>query len=145
MAIATGIPYQEVYDALSEVMNAGKVRPAGKRTPRTGTPMEAAKTYLASVGWEWVPVMKIGSGCTMHLCAEELPGGRIVTRLSRHFCAVVDGEIHDTFDPNDRGVTIYPPGCPQDQIPKGARWLENGNGWAYSPQRCVYGYWRKSA
>lgn len=24
---------------------------------------------------------------------------------------------------------------------KGARLLENGNGWIYEPKRCVYGYW----
>ena len=53
-----------------------------------------------------------------------------------------DGVIHDTHNPSERGTTIYPPGYPLP-IPKGARRLDNGNGWAYSPERCVYGYWSK--
>ncbi|MGA2164193.1 MAG: hypothetical protein ABSH36_06960, partial [Solirubrobacteraceae bacterium] len=56
--------------------------------------------------------MKIGHGCTVHLHAEELPSGRLIVRLSRHMCAVIDGVIHDTHDPSRQGT------------------------------RCVYGYWQ---
>jgi hypothetical protein len=84
--------------------------------------------------------MRIGSGCTVHLTADELPAGRIVVAVSKHYTAMVDGVIHDTHDPRDRGETIYPKGYPADQIPKGARLLSNG-AHVYAPQRCVYGYW----
>ena len=57
--------------------------------------------------------MFIGSGCKVHLRNDELPAGRLIVCLSRHYTAVIDGVIHDTHDPS-RGGT-----------------------------RCVYGYWRK--
>jgi hypothetical protein len=57
--------------------------------------------------------MKIGSGCTVHLRADELPEGRLIVSVSRHTVAVIDGMIHNTHDPS-RGET-----------------------------RCVYGYWKQ--
>jgi hypothetical protein len=42
--------------------------------------------------------MQIGSGCKVHLRADELPAGRLVVKLSRHLVAVIDGVIHDTYD-----------------------------------------------
>jgi hypothetical protein len=56
--------------------------------------------------------MQIGSGCTVHLSADELPSGRLVVSVSKHLTAVIDGVIHDTHDPSRRGT------------------------------RCVYGYWQ---
>ena len=68
--------------------------------------------------------------------------GRLIVRVSKHMTAVIDGVIHDTFNPSaDRGTTIYPPHTKPEDRPKGAVWLTNGNGWAYNPDRCVYGYW----
>jgi hypothetical protein len=58
--------------------------------------------------------MQIGSGCTVHLKANELPAGRLVVSVSKHLTAVVDGVIHDTHDCS-RGET-----------------------------RCVYGYWQQA-
>lgn len=75
----------------------------------------------------------------VHLRADELPAGRLVVSVSKHYTAVINGVIRDTFDPRDRGATIYPAGAVD--IPKGARRLPNGL-WAYEPERCVYGYWR---
>ena len=71
--------------------------------------------------------MFIGSGCKVHLLAEELPSGRLIVRLSGHLCAVIDGVIHDTHDPQ-RATLIFDPGCAQGRI----------------AQRCVYGYWSKA-
>ena len=42
--------------------------------------------------------MQIGSGCTVHVGAEELPPGRLVLKLSRHMAAVIDGVLRDTYD-----------------------------------------------
>jgi hypothetical protein len=38
-----------------------------------------------------------------HLREGELPGGRIIVRISKHVCAVIDGVIHDTHDPQRDG------------------------------------------
>ncbi len=105
VAIATELPYQEVYDALFEANRefatgrTKKARATAKDTsPRTGVFREAMQIYMENIGWRWVPTMHIGQGCTVHLRADELPAGRIVAALSRHFCAVVDGVAHDTHD-----------------------------------------------
>ena len=111
VAIATGQPYQMVYDALNALGKRERGRPGGART---GVKTATLRKYLASLGWRWVPTMHIGSGCTRHLLAEELPAGRIIARVSGHVCAVLDGVIHDIYDPS-RGGT-----------------------------RCVYGYWRQA-
>jgi len=57
--------------------------------------------------------MGIGTGCKVHLKASELPSGAIIVSVSKHLTTVIDGVIHDTFDPS-RGET-----------------------------RCVYGYFEK--
>lgn len=90
-----------------------QTKSAGKSSARTGMPRVQYEKYLASIGWEWIPTMTVGSGCQVHLKAAELPAGRIIVKVSKHLCAVIDGVIHDTSDPS-RGGT-----------------------------RCVYGYYRK--
>jgi len=42
--------------------------------------------------------MRIGSGCKVHLRADELPPGRLIVKVSRHLVAVIDSAIHDTYD-----------------------------------------------
>jgi len=56
--------------------------------------------------------MQIGSGCRVHLRADDLPAGRLIVKVTHHLVAVIDGVIHDTHNCS-RGGT-----------------------------RCVYGYWR---
>jgi hypothetical protein len=102
IAIAAELPYQEVYDALFAL---------GNSSPRGGVSRRVYDRYLSELGWTWVPTMHIGSGCRVHLRAEELPAGRLIVRLSKHVCAVVDGVVHDTHNPSRDGT------------------------------RCVYGYW----
>ena len=51
---------------------------------------------MESLGWKWTPTMQIGSGCTVHLRADELPSGGLVVSVSKHLTAVIDGVIHDT-------------------------------------------------
>jgi len=59
--------------------------------------------------------MTIGSGCKVHLCADELPPGKIIVKLSGHVAAVIDGVLYDNHDCSRQG------------------------------SRCVYGYWSKGA
>jgi len=114
IAIATQIPYLEVYAGLNET--AKRERPRGSRkrsSSRTGIARPTIKRYLEGVlGWLWWPTMGIGTGCKIHLRPDELPSGRLVVSCSRHLVAMIDGVIHDTHDPS-RGGT-----------------------------RCVYGYWQ---
>ncbi len=117
IAIATGLPYREVYDRLAKETGAQR---ASKRTPKRSasannginTTRKWFKDYMAELGFEWVPTMKVGTGCKVHLKDGELPMGRLVVVVSRHYTAVIDGVIHDTYNPS-RDAT-----------------------------RCVYGYWK---
>ena len=117
IAIATGLPYQRVYDQIN-AMATGERRGKRKRgtsSARAGVYKPTIRKYLASLGWHWTPTMAIGTGCKVHLRAEELPAGRLIVSVSKHLVAVIDGVIHDTNDPQ-RGGT-----------------------------RCVYGYWAPAA
>ena len=114
VAIATGLPYQQIYDAVNNAAlseRTGK-RKRGRSNARTGVYKTTIKRLMESLGWKWTPTMQIGSGCTVHLRADELPSGRLVVNVSKHITAVIDGVIHDTHDCSRRGT------------------------------RCVYGYWR---
>ena len=122
IAIAAELPYREVYDALHAAalndralmarleLNYGR-HARRHASPRTGAWPKTYNAYLAALGWRWTPTMAIGSGCRVHLRPDELPAGRLIARLSRHLCAVVDGVVYDTHDPSRDGT------------------------------RCVYGYW----
>ncbi len=113
-AIVTGLSYQEVYDDLNAMGKAEKVRGKTKRSnSRTGISTKTLGRYLEARGFEWVPTMGIGTGCQVHLKSDELPGGTIVARVSRHYAAVIDGVVHDTHDSSRDGT------------------------------RCVYGYWQR--
>lgn len=119
IAIATEQDYQTVYDALNALGKAERMskhrRKRGKSSARTGVRKATYKRYMASLGWTWTPTMQIGSGCTVHLRPDELPSGRLIVQVSRHLVAVIDGVIHDLYDPSRDGT------------------------------RCVYGYWRNPA
>lgn len=112
-AIGLGAPYAEVYAAVNVLAQAERPRGGRKRSSaREGVWPRTLGKLLELAGWEWVPTMQIGSGCMVHLAAGELPPGRLVVRVSKHYCAVIDGVVYDTGDPAREG------------------------------ERCVYGYWR---
>jgi len=112
IAIASGLPYRNVYIALRDALRSRKRRRKTEHStsPRDGVPRRIFHPCLLKLGFEWVPTMQIGSGCKVHLTANELPAGRLVVRVSKHVCAMIDGVIYDTSDPrrnNDRCVYGY--------------------------------------
>jgi len=118
IAIVTGRPYREIYDRLAK---GNATQRASRRTGRRRSLSAShginvrrkwCQDYMRELGFTWVPIMGIGTGCTVHLARGELPMGRLVVSVSRHWTAVIDGVIFDTHDPSRRGT------------------------------RCVYGYWR---
>lgn len=125
ITIATELPYGEVYDALHEQALGDRAHMAtltlsygaqARRhaSPRDGVARRVYDAYLTALGWTWQPTMRIGGGCTTHLRADELPGGRLIVRLSKHVVAVIDGVLHDLSE------------CSRDGT------------------RCVYGYWTRT-
>jgi len=136
IAIASGKPYREVYEALHVRAKERKQRTgAGKSTsPRNGVARSVYEHYLMALGFKRVPTMQIGSGCKVHLVAEELPKGTLIVRLSKHLTTVIDGVIHDTFNPQ-RGATYW----------YGEGEYAAGKAAHVSPDRCVYGYYTQEA
>lgn len=113
IAIACDVPYQQAYDlinASSKGERTGK-RKRGVSSARSGVYRPTMHKVMAGLGWKWTPCMGIGTGCTTHMREDELPRGRLILSLSKHYCAVIDGVIHDNHDPSRNGT------------------------------RCVYGYW----
>lgn len=115
ISITTGAPYKEVYDAVNALAKNEKPskRRRGKSNARTGLHKEIVKQYMEAQGWTWTPTMFIGQGCKVHLKADELPTGKLLVFVSKHYTSVIDGVLHDTFNCS-RGGT-----------------------------RCVYGYFHK--
>lgn len=106
ISIATEKPYQEVYSDINELGQKernSKLR-AHKSNARLGVHAPTMRRYLISLGWEWAPTMHIGSGTTVHLKADELPSGRLIVQVSKHVTAMINGTIHDTFDPSRDGT-----------------------------------------
>jgi hypothetical protein len=124
IAIATEFPYKRVYKDLHRRARSNRAYMAKLElkyganaknhvSPRSGVERKIYEPYLFDLGWTWTPTMAIGSGCQVHLRDGELPMGRLIVAVSRHVCAVINGVIHDTYDPS-----------------------RDGN-------RCVYGYYTK--
>jgi hypothetical protein len=109
ICIVTGKPYNEVYQALAEgnfTQRKSKHSKKGKRTAANGinTKRKWFNEYMLSLGFKWVPTMFVGVGCKMHLKKEELPTGKIICNVSKHFVAVVDGVINDIYDCSREGT-----------------------------------------
>lgn len=113
IAIVTHKPYRLVYCEINKAAKRERPRKGKSRSSaRTGVYKATAKLYLESIGLVWTPTMFVGQGCKVHLRADELPSGRLIVALSKHWTAVVDGIVRDTYI-DDRDGT-----------------------------RCVYGYWK---
>jgi len=115
ISIVTGLPYKQVYEFINDTAKGERT---GKRkrcisNARTGVYRDNVKRIMFKLGWAWQPTMLIGQGCKVHLRADELPTGKILCNVSKHYTAVIDGVINDTYDCS-RGGT-----------------------------RCVYGYYYK--
>ena len=112
VAIAEGADYRETYNSVNAFISGSRKCKAIRRSSsRTGVMSTVTRKFLAARGWRWVPTMGIGTGTRVHLRADELPPGKLIVKLSGHLTVVIDGVIHDTYNP-DRGGS-----------------------------RCVYGYW----
>jgi len=120
IAIITKKPYQEVYERLANgnaTQRRSKKESKSKAGVKTASRGISAKRkwfeeYMTELGFEWIPTMQIGQGCKVHLNADEMPKGRLIASVSKHFVAMIDGVIHDTYDCSREG------------------------------KRCVYGYYK---
>jgi hypothetical protein len=130
IAIATGMDYRAAYDLVNSYGARERTgrRKKSKSNARSGVFSATMRKIMADLGWAWTPTMRIGSGCTVHLADGELPMGRLIVLVSKHFTAVIDGVIHDTFDPQRHTIEVG---------------RKNGVDYRREYERCVYGYWSR--
>lgn len=115
IAIAARVPYADVYQTINELAKCERrgSRKRGISCARKGVYKTTYKKIMERLGAKWTPLMGVGTGCRVHLRADELPSqGRYILSLSKHWAAWIDGVLHDTFDCSRNGT------------------------------RCVYGYWK---
>lgn len=110
---ATGKDYLEVYNQLNASCTYKQRSTGRKSSSRNGVFKADSKRFIESLGFKWIPTMKIGQGCKVHLKADELPKGVLIVKVSKHLTCVRDGVILDTHDCSRNGT------------------------------RCVYGYYTK--
>jgi len=123
IAIAADLPYMQVYEDLRLANEAYALLRNDKlarrlnakgSSPRNGNHRKVFHDYIVGLGFQWVPTMKVGAGCQVHLRSDELPKAILIVKVSKHLTAVLNGVIQDTHNPSRGG------------------------------NRCVYGYYIKT-
>lgn len=145
IAIAAQLPYRQVYERLAEgnaMQRASCRSPKKSRTAAEGISVTRKwfKDYMKELGFEWVPTMLVGQGCKVHLTEGELPMGRLIVSVSKHYTAVIEGDIHDTYDPRRDGFWITP--YTGQELKPGQTLTSDGKTVVWQQKRCVYGYWK---
>lgn len=117
IAIAANMDYKEVYQMIIDITHRkGRHKTKYNSHPRNGVLKKDIIIAMEKIGFTWHPCMSIGTGCKVHLAKDEIPMDKtIICNLSKHLVAVINGVIHDIYDPSKEG------------------------------KRCVYGYWEKTA
>lgn len=142
IAIITGRDYMDVYNELAEGNKSQRKskndRGRNKKSALEGISVKRKwfKDYMFDQGFKWVPTMEIGSGCTTHLCSGELPKGRLILSLSRHYTSMINGVIHDNYSPQRIWTRNH-----IGEIPKTNEFIHENGKTIHEEKRCVYGYW----
>lgn len=90
IAIATEMPYELVADMID------KAHHGRKGDSQSGAYEHIYGGILTALGWK-----KVTSKA--HLNSDEFPPGRLILKVSSHLVALIDGVIHDTYDPSYYG------------------------------------------
>lgn len=105
VAIATSLDYREAHDAVERLAARAVVR---KSDPDRGVYRVYGRWLLEEeLGWVWISPFEIAGSVDVRLNPDECPhdGPRIVV-VPRHFVALVDGALRDTWDCSNGGRTL---------------------------------------
>ena len=138
IAIVTRKPYREIYNLINEIAKSERIgkRKRTKSSARSGVYSATHRKVMKHLGFEWVPTMKIGTGCKVHLHPNELPKGRLVISVSKHVTAMINGVVHDTYNPCRPIQVTY-----RNETLAPNQWTWDGM--LFTETRCVYGYYIK--
>lgn len=101
VSIATGIGFSKACDLLKEHSQKGV---KGSKRISTGVFKDDMNSALKSLGWTWTPAPKL-SGRKAR--ASDLPSGTYIARMARHYAAVIDGVVHDSWNSSNKMVYGY--------------------------------------
>jgi hypothetical protein len=102
MAIACQIPYSEARERLKDASEVGRM---GSRAIARGVYKEDMTHALAKLGWSWRSAPKFKGRKARY---SDMPKGeRVIVRMAKHFAAVCDGELNDTWDSSRKMVYGY--------------------------------------
>lgn len=101
MAIACNIPYNEARKYLKEASKNGR---KGSGAIATGIYKEDMEAALKKFGFVRKSSPKLVGRKARYY---DLPKGRIVAHMAKHFAAVIDGELHDSWDSSNKMVYDY--------------------------------------
>ena len=103
IALASDRPYKRIYNDFK-----GMIAHRLGYVPEDGilTTKPAFKRYMVESGFVWNITCRIGSRDRVHMNAAELPMGRLVLSLSKHYTAVINHVIYDTYDPSNNGTRM---------------------------------------
>lgn len=100
VAIACDIGYNEARKRLKEFAAKGN---QGNKAIARGIYKDDMDAFMRSIGWEWKQAPKFEGRKARY---SDIPG-RAVLRMARHFAAVVDGVLLDTWDSSRKMVYGY--------------------------------------
>lgn len=100
VAIAAEMPYRDAQRLIKDFAAKGK---QGNRAIARGVYKEDLDAAMRSIGWVWrkAPVFE-GRKARY----SDIPGIAIL-RMARHYAAVVNGELHDSWDSSQKMVYGY--------------------------------------
>lgn len=100
VAIAIGLEYKTAQKLLKEYSAKGML---GSKAISKGIFKEDLDAALESLGWVWVEAPKFEGRKAKY---SDIPGTAIL-RMAKHFVAVVDGVLYDTWDSREKMVYGY--------------------------------------
>lgn len=102
VAIALDMPYQQARKLLKEQAAKGR---QGNKAISKGIYKEDLQSAIESFGWYWVSAPKFTGRKARYT---DLPSeGNYIVSMAKHFTAVVDGQIRDTWDCSNKMVYGY--------------------------------------
>lgn len=101
MAIALELDYKDCYRELAEANSKGRGK---KKSARDGIYKEDFDIVLRSHGWYWVSAPKFKGRKAYHY---DMPDGTVIARMARHYAAVIDGTIVDSWDSTAKMIYGY--------------------------------------
>jgi hypothetical protein len=101
VAIACELSYADARARLKDASALGKM---GSRAIARGIYKEDMTAALKKLGWVWRSAPKLEGRKARF---SDLPKGRLIARMAQHYAAVIDGQLHDTWDSSKKMVYGY--------------------------------------